>query len=402
MSAEWARQLAWAEGVVPLAEHEWSKAVADAASLDYRSTLKPTPSSVNLAVDNSTQITVSWSAGFTAVDHDVLRAPDELNNTGVLETIASGLGDVESYVDTNAPMNRKSWYVVRGYDGDGNSEDSPPVAAWTPALISDEITDKADNPLGDAKLIVFPYPAVRDWTNGDGGITPLAEGMSASDGSVSFELQLQGQKVSVRRVDTLTPPRVSGAVTDFLNIHFEDSFEDGIANWSDFGSGTVIQDNAQAFDGSYSLLKQNNNDPNGGIRRLHLAESPGVLFWGYVFRPSNYAGDGDDALALVDVNGDGYGFRVDHDANEIAIHRRDGGTPTTLGTVVSFDPPEDQWYQFALAIYQDSTFKLQLFNTSDSLLKTVEVGTADTTYTTFNRILVAGGHKYWTDLLRVA
>ena len=55
----------------------------------------------------------------------------------------------------------------------------------------------------------------------------------------------------------------------------------------------------------FSLKKSGFNDPNGGIKKF-TATRRGILFSGWVYRPSHGDGGPADRLAIEDAKGNGY------------------------------------------------------------------------------------------------
>ncbi len=189
-------------------------------------------------------------------------------------------------------------------------------------------------------------------------------------------------------------PEVSDACS--LEVVLYDGFETW-AGWSDYGLGTVYQSDEQAYEGSFSLKKDSRNDPNGGYKPVGGTVGRGVILQGYTYRPSPWSGGARDRIGLEDPSFNGYTFTVDHLLGRIWIDRRDGGDPTRISARVSWDPPENEWYFWKMIFFANGTIAFQVYDLSGDLL--AQVRATDTTYTSFDRIVVHGGYEYYVDEL---
>jgi len=164
------------------------------------------------------------------------------------------------------------------------------------------------------------------------------------------------------------------------------------------GSGRVRSSRTEALSGNRSAYKTSNNDPNGAWPALPTPVSGSFTFDVWVFRPRGYPGGSVDRLGLEDATFGGYTFYSDHNSNRLRIDRRDGGSATSLGASVAFDPPEDEWYRLRLVRSGDG-LAVSAFDQTGALLATTTA--VDATYTTFDRWVVRGGHDYYVDDLTI-
>ena len=180
---------------------------------------------------------------------------------------------------------------------------------------------------------------------------------------------------------------------------FSDDFELW-TGWNNYGLGTVSWSTAVAHGGVASLKKDGNNDPNGGYKLLGQTIGLDVELEGWIYRPSPWSGGGADRLAIEDSSFNGYGFQISHDNNYAYIERRDSGSPTTLGSSVSFNPPENAWYKFLFQMLCGGKFNLYIYDQNLNLLASI-TNVSDTTYNQFDRVVVHGGYEYYVDDLIV-
>ena len=187
-------------------------------------------------------------------------------------------------------------------------------------------------------------------------------------------------------------PRLSDSC---LSLIFRDDFEVW-QGWFNYGSGSVAQSNAEFYNGSYSLVRDANNEPNGGYKLIGATIGRGYILQGYAFRPIPVGVRSRVSVSLVDSNYNGYGFIVNHRFNRIQIARRTGGTATILSTL-NYDPPDESWYFWKLILLTNNTIIFRLYDTDGNLL--AQVRATDTTYNSFDRVLVQGDATYYIDTL---
>jgi len=212
----------------------------------------------------------------------------------------------------------------------------------------------------------------------------------------TYHVEWDGAAHSGRQAFGGRDPEVSDSCT--LGLIFYDGFETW-SGWLQYGSGEVYQSAEQAYEGSYSLKKDSNNDPNGGYKPIGQTISRGYILQGYVYRPGAWSGGSIDRIGLEDSSFNGYTFAVNHRFNWIWIDRRDSGVPTRISPRVAWDPPEDAWYFWKLIFFENGTIAFQVYDLNGNLQ--VEVRATDTTYTSFDRIVVHGGYEYYVDELRL-
>lgn len=184
-----------------------------------------------------------------------------------------------------------------------------------------------------------------------------------------------------------------------LELIMEDDFETWVG-WNQYQDGTVEQSSEQAHGGTYSLKKDTNSDPHGGWKSLGDTYGFPLLFEGWIYRPSVYAGGAADRLAIEDSSFNGYGFVVDHGGNVIRIERRDGGVGTAVGSDVSWNPPENAWYQFKFWLWGGGVFDLYIYDADGNLVASA-LNRTDTAYTSFDRVVIHGGYHFYVDDLKV-
>ncbi|MDK2913702.1 MAG: hypothetical protein PWQ79_617 [Thermococcaceae archaeon] len=192
---------------------------------------------------------------------------------------------------------------------------------------------------------------------------------------------------------------------------FFDDFETW-QGWSNYSNGAVYQSSEQAYDGIYSLKKDERNDPNGGYKLIGKTIGRGYILEGYVYRPRNWRGGSQDRLGLEDSNNDGYTMGVVHNNNQnresIKIDIRDNGGADGSWSI-STSVPEDEWYFFRM-IFDNPQITFQIYTQGSAgwalrYLTTstpyAEVPASDTTYNSFDRVVIHGGYEYYVDSLRI-
>ncbi|EHR79178.1 hypothetical protein OCC_01574 [Thermococcus litoralis DSM 5473] len=213
----------------------------------------------------------------------------------------------------------------------------------------------------------------------------------------------------------------SNAVENWGNaskvFDFYDDFESW-EGWQDYGNGVVEQSSEQAYEGDYSLKKDQNNDPNGGEKLIGKTIGRGYILEGYIYRPSNWGGGNQDRLGLEEKEGSeykGYTMGVVHNINnpnneQIKIDRRDPSDPSVQRIGYTYiRVPEDEWYffrmilddlQLTFQIYTQGSagWALRYFTTSTPY---AQVLASDSTYNSFDRVVIHGGYEYYVDSLRI-
>ncbi len=185
-----------------------------------------------------------------------------------------------------------------------------------------------------------------------------------------------------------------GVSDSCLSLIFRDDFEVW-GGWYDYGLGGVAQSNVEFYNGSYSLVRNANNEPNGGYKLIGTTIGRGYILQGYAFRPIPIGVRSRVAVSLVDSSYNGYGFIVDHTSNSIQIVRRTNGAATTIGSM-TYNPPEGSWYFWKLILLKDKII-FRLYDTDGNLL--AQVSATDTNYNSFDRVLVQGDATYYIDTL---
>jgi hypothetical protein len=193
-------------------------------------------------------------------------------------------------------------------------------------------------------------------------------------------------------VDAVQEPTVTKPEVMFQDRTFD--------SWQQYRNGKVSQSQEQVHRGTYSLKKHHASNPHGGFKEMDNPIGLGVIFSGWIYRPTQRGGGQADRLAVEDSNFNGYGFAVDHLKNVVYIERRKDGTHNRLGSGVKVDPPMDQWYRFEFYMKRGGQFELRLYNHSGDELVTVP-DVPDQAYSSFDRVVVHGGCPYYIDDLRI-
>ena len=185
---------------------------------------------------------------------------------------------------------------------------------------------------------------------------------------------------------------------DNKKLVFVDDF-DSFVGWLNYNHGLVTHSNEFSYEGKYSLKKDKYNDPNGGYKILPLKLELGILFSGWIYRPSGGSGGKMDRIALEDSDFDGYGFGVSHQKKIVQIERRKAGKPTAISMSEFLRPIQDEWYKFEFSLEIDGVINLILKDTSGEKLASVSV--TDYTFNIFDRIVIHGGNPYYIANLKI-
>lgn len=189
-----------------------------------------------------------------------------------------------------------------------------------------------------------------------------------------------------------------GIWPQFSEVVFTDTFEE-FSGWVTVGSGVVAQSSAQAYEGTFSALKNTSSDPNGAYKLLNapVYRDYAVETWIYSVDPR--AGGTADRISIVDSAGNGYGFLTN--PTIIRSERRDGYVGTALGTNTTISRPSNAWYRIVFTALTNNTFTVDAYNSAGTLLGQY-TSPVDTTYAgPFDRVAILGGYDYYVDNLIV-
>jgi len=188
----------------------------------------------------------------------------------------------------------------------------------------------------------------------------------------------------------------SSASDGDATFEFFDDFADGdIADWVQYGSGTVqIADDS----GNYVLLKTANNDPSGGYC---LFSNGSLSDFEAVFRTKKINSNGGpmNRYGIEDSSFNGYGPRMTSFTSLVsAIERRTGGVGTTLASSSTSVDVWDTWLTVKFR-KSGSILEFELYDSTGSLIESI--ATSDSLYNSFDRFVVHGGWEFYTDDIRV-
>lgn len=178
---------------------------------------------------------------------------------------------------------------------------------------------------------------------------------------------------------------------------FYDDFET-FSGWTTQGSGSVVQDGTQTFEGSSAGHKITNNDPNGAYKAIGSTLSRGFIFEAYVSRNSGYAGGASDRIGVIDGSGNGYGYNYTHSSTTISIDERSSFTGTGNGAVTASPSVTDSFVLTRLTIPASGAI------TAERYVSGVLSGSTsftDATVNSFTNVYIFGGHDFWVDAARV-
>lgn len=157
------------------------------------------------------------------------------------------------------------------------------------------------------------------------------------------------------------------------------------------------------YKGKFSLKKAGFNDPNGGFKKINRI-GRGLVFSGWVYRPSKTEGGPADRLAIEDAKGNGYGFIIRHEENSFVMgieQRTENISGKSLKAAIiesELKSLTDVWYNFHLHITKGAKIVLTIDCENQRL---ANIQGEDTEYRSFERVAVHGGYTYYVDSLKV-
>lgn len=169
------------------------------------------------------------------------------------------------------------------------------------------------------------------------------------------------------------------------------------SEWSDFQDGTVSQTEEQWRRDRVALKKNDNNDPNGGYATLDTSVGRPCRFTSFVYRSSFGGGDW-DRMAVVDSNGDGYGFTLKRGSDTLVVERRTGHDVASWASG-SATMALNEWIYVEVVIMGSEVYAAAYDSSRNLLGKT---SMTDSTHAgPFDRVHVYGGYPYYVDEVRV-
>jgi len=177
---------------------------------------------------------------------------------------------------------------------------------------------------------------------------------------------------------------------------FFDDFETW-NGWVKYSSGIISQDCSVKFQGSCSLRKSTNGDPNGGYKNIGFTLNYPFILEANIKRTSN-TGSNWDRFGIIDNSGNGYGFAYGNDVPAIGVDKRTSYSGTTSYYTSSWTV-FNQWY-FAQFIWKgNGNMVSKIYDLNGNLKDSYTY--SDNSYNSFTRVYVFGGYTYYVDNLRI-
>jgi len=190
-------------------------------------------------------------------------------------------------------------------------------------------------------------------------------------------------------------PSATSASDGEATFEFFEDFETW-EGWTQYSGGQVSQSSARVYNGTYSAHKTTHDDPAGAYKPLPSSLGRNIALEVMVNRNSNFSGGSADRIGVIDDNGDGYGVGYQHDQDKIFLDVRTNYTGSVTWGSVNTDHMDD-WYKLVLKIEpSDIRGEKWYQGTQEGTLSKT-----DTSYNTFTRFYIFGGHDYWVDLVRI-
>lgn len=178
---------------------------------------------------------------------------------------------------------------------------------------------------------------------------------------------------------------------------FYDDFET-FSGWTTQGSGSVVQDSSEQFEGTYSAHKITNNDPNGAYKAIGTTLGRGFVFEAYVNRNSGYSGGASDRIGVIEGTGDGYGYSYTHSGALIAIDERNNYTGSGNSSTSASPAIQDSFVLAQLVVPASGAITASRY-VSGALSGTTSY--TDATVSSFTNVYIFGGNDYWVDAMRI-
>lgn len=178
---------------------------------------------------------------------------------------------------------------------------------------------------------------------------------------------------------------------------FYDDFET-FSGWTTQGSGSVVQDSTQKYEGTYSGHKITNNDPSGAYKAIGSTLGRGFVFEAYVNRNSGYTGGASDRVGVIDGSGNGYGYNYTHSSATIGIDERASYNGTVNGSTSASPSITNSFTLDQLVVPASGAITASRY-VSGALSGTTSF--TDATVNSFTRVYIFGGNDYWVDAMRI-
>lgn len=180
-------------------------------------------------------------------------------------------------------------------------------------------------------------------------------------------------------------------------FEFFDDFESW-NGWTKYQRGEVEQSGERFYEGEYSAKKHSNCDPNGAYKRIgwgiELERDIAMEF--YVNRYSGSWRCWEDRVGVIDNDGNGYGWIYNHAKDYVGIDKRTLYSPTVIAKTSSPDR-KDEWVKGVLILMSDGKVISKLIVEG----REYSASKVDTSYYSFTRVYIFGGHDYWVDLMLI-
>lgn len=173
-----------------------------------------------------------------------------------------------------------------------------------------------------------------------------------------------------------------------------DDFQGGLGDWQQLSAGTV---DIFGISGDNCLRKSASADPNGGYRLLAKTITDFELV---LYTRRDATGTGANSYSVTNASGNGYGVTLDY-AGTLGIDRRASWARTSLAAS-AVTPSLGQWYTLRLIkVSSNLTAEVYAGKVTTFVSPLAVVDSANTAYTSFDRVAVNGGYTYYTDTVKV-
>jgi hypothetical protein len=195
---------------------------------------------------------------------------------------------------------------------------------------------------------------------------------------------------------------LSLAILDANASLFFDDFEDGdLGPWNQLQAGQIQLVN-DPLDG-WVLRKSANDDPHGGSVSVGSTVSDFELV--LYSRKVNTVGGGANRYSVTDAAGNGYGFNLHFNKDQLRLESRSSWSATALANSAALPGGLGLglWYTLRLTRQGDQLTVQAYVGRVDPAIETpmLEVSATDTRYSNFTQININGGRDFDTDDIRL-
>lgn len=232
-----------------------------------------------------------------------------------------------------------------------------------------------------------------------GAEDPGAFTVGSIDTWVGATVALRPSEQVITENDTRSGIWSLNAATKAKNTIFVDGFST-YGGWTTVGTGSAHSvSTTQSYSGYSSLYRSAGTGANGIWKSIGTTLARGTFkISAWIYSAANSRTSGSDVIAIVNSSGNGYGVSVSETSIEIST-RSNYALQTAIATS-SIARTNLVWYKVELVSNSNNTFTANRYDAAGNLINSVN-SSANTTYTSFDRVAILGGNPYYIDSIKV-